>query len=386
MQDKKGKNKFNFTTLDELNNIKSENKVVDVSKEISDSKLANNLEIDNTLYNNSFKKRLYFSFETRVTVLIGIILFLFFGICYFSVQAMKVTVDKEIHYTENSDVRYEVCLKDKSDCLGENLNYNSNLIDSLRLHFNYLSTYDKKWSLKTDYKIVSILNIYDAYGKSIYNDEDDILTDSTSMNNRKTFKKEFNTTIDYNKYNDSFIEYCSNHDGVYTGALEVVLYVFQGNEGLKSASLSVPLNNNNFSISKGITDKKSEVLYIRGNKWNKYNSLCAIIASVLTVMLFIVLLRTVYLVKKVVGKKDKYQEKIQEIIGKYNNIIVTTRDGYKSNVKRREIKINSFEELLKISETLEKAIIYSKVNDVKSEFIVEDIDKLYKYVLKEVDL
>ena len=70
MQDKKGKNKFNFTTLDELNSIKSENKVVDVSKEISDSKLANNLEIDNTLYNNSFKKRLYFSFETRVTVLI----------------------------------------------------------------------------------------------------------------------------------------------------------------------------------------------------------------------------------------------------------------------------------------------------------------------------
>ena len=384
MQDKKGNSKFNFTTLDELNNsnkeLVNEVNVVEDTKEFKDSK------IDNTLYNDSFKNRIYISFENRITVLIGMILFLFFGVCYFSIQAMKVTSDKEVHYTEKSDVNYSVCLKNNGECLDEDLNYNSDLIDNLKLNYSYESLYDKAMSLKLDYKIISILKIYDGYGKNIYNSEDDILTDSTNMNNKKNYKNSFNTTIDYFKYNNDFIKYSSDHNGEYTGILEVVLYIYQKNEGRRLSSVSVPLGNNGFGISKGITDKNNEMLYIRGDKWNRYNSLCAIIASLLTVMLLIVLFRTTYLVKKVVGKKDKYQDKILEIMKKYESIIVIANEGYQSNIRRREIKVKSFDELLKIRETLEKAIIYSKVNDVKSEFIVEDIDKIYKYVLKEADL
>ena len=48
--------------------------------------------------------------------------------------------------------------------------------------------------------------------------------------------------------------------------------------------------------------------------------------------------------------------------------------------------MESFEELVAAHETLKKPIIFSKVNDVKCEFIVEDTKTLYKYILKEADL
>jgi len=41
--------------------------------------------------------------------------------------------------------------------------------------------------------------------------------------------------------------------------------------------------------------------------------------------------------------------------------------------------------LLDARDTLEKPIVYVRVNNVKSEFYVEDIDKVYKYTMKESD-
>ena len=89
---------------------------------------------------------------------------------------------------------------------------------------------------------------------------------------------------------------------------------------------------------------------------------------------------------KVTRKKNKYQDKLNEIFREYDRLIVIARDGYVSNIKKKIIKVNTFEELLDARDILEKPIIFSKINDIKCEFIVEDDDKLYKYVLKEVDL
>ena len=49
------------------------------------------------------------------------------------------------------------------------------------------------------------------------------------------------------------------------------------------------------------------------------------------------------------------------------------------------VKVESFGELLDASEIVCKPIIFSKINNVKSEFIVEDDDKVYKFLLKDLD-
>ena len=92
------------------------------------------------------------------------------------------------------------------------------------------------------------------------------------------------------------------------------------------------------------------------------------------------------MVRKVSVEHSIYREKLLKILREYDRIIVIARGGYESNLEREVVKVDSFDELLEVKKSLQKPIIYSKVNDVKSEFIVEDEDKLYKYTLKEADV
>ena len=88
----------------------------------------------------------------------------------------------------------------------------------------------------------------------------------------------------------------------------------------------------------------------------------------------------------VTNSKSSYEQKLSQILRDYDRLIVIARNGYVSADEKQIVKVESFEELLDARETLQKPIIYYKVNDVKSEFMVEDDDKLYKFVLKEADL
>jgi hypothetical protein len=74
------------------------------------------------------------------------------------------------------------------------------------------------------------------------------------------------------------------------------------------------------------------------------------------------------------------------ILNEYDRLIVIARDGYESNIEKKVVKLQSFNELLDARGVLNKPIIYSRINNVKSEFIVEDEAVIYKFVLKEADL
>ena len=77
---------------------------------------------------------------------------------------------------------------------------------------------------------------------------------------------------------------------------------------------------------------------------------------------------------------------MDDILREYDRIIVIARNGYESNYVKEVVKLDTFDELLEIRNELIKPIIYSRINEVKSEFLVEDDEKLYKYVIKESDL
>ena len=90
-------------------------------------------------------------------------------------------------------------------------------------------------------------------------------------------------------------------------------------------------------------------------------------------------------VLKVVRNRNKYQKKLSQILTEYDRIIVVARDGYVSRLNCKVEKVSNFDDLLEIKRNLSKPIIYSRVNDIKSEFIVEDSEKVYKFVLKDTD-
>lgn len=88
---------------------------------------------------------------------------------------------------------------------------------------------------------------------------------------------------------------------------------------------------------------------------------------------------------KSLNNKSKYEIKLAQILKEYDRIIVQLKDGQYPLSDKRVIKVSNFLELLDARDTLEKPIVYVRVNNIKSEFYVEDADKVYKYVMKESD-
>jgi hypothetical protein len=98
------------------------------------------------------------------------------------------------------------------------------------------------------------------------------------------------------------------------------------------------------------------------------------------------IIRLSSLIFKVMGTTSMYQRKLNKILREYDKYIVISRGDYDIDDSKRLIKVTSFGELLDARNTLEKPIVYVKVNNVKSEFYVEDSESIYKYTLKEADV
>ena len=116
------------------------------------------------------------------------------------------------------------------------------------------------------------------------------------------------------------------------------------------------------------------------------NTLYIVVGSIFVLLSLFLLFHLTRLALAITGKKSKYQEYLMSILNEYDRLIVIARDGYESNVEKKIIKVYTFEELLDARSILNKPIIYSRINNVKSEFIVEDEEVIYKFVLKEADM
>ena len=132
-------------------------------------------------------------------------------------------------------------------------------------------------------------------------------------------------------------------------------------------------------------DKEGSIK-ISTDSWSITTVLDATFATLLMIAFLILLYQTVSFVLKSTNHRSEYQQKLLKILREYDRIIVIARDGYESNQARELVKVETFDELLEIKQTLQKPIIYSRVNSVKSEFIVEDNEKLYKFTFKEADI
>ena len=82
---------------------------------------------------------------------------------------------------------------------------------------------------------------------------------------------------------------------------------------------------------------------------------------------------------------SKYYKELNSLMKEYDKYIVMARDGFIPDGNKKTVKVDSFKELMDAREALNKPIIYSKVNDIKCEFIIEDIEIVYKYTMKESD-
>ena len=348
-------------------------------------------ELKNAYNDLPIKKKIYFSFEMRVSLMVMFCILLLITSCYFILKTINFGKNEYIKYNETLDINYSVCLEEntfyKDKCLNEDLEYISKIVDRIKINYKLDAKLSKKIDYNLSYHIVSLMKIYDKTNpeKILYQDEQ-VLVANTNIDTRNKIMLTKDVDIDYKTYNNKVVEYNNQYQLNTKSDLEVSLYIDEPNETRKAQTVTIQLGTQTFGIKKSKKTQISKTITVDHNKWDDTNTYTALVATILLLLSLILLLKTTRLVLKVTTKKSKYKQKLDKILRDYDCFIVTARDGYESNVSKKIIKVDDFFELLDARSALRKPIIYSKINEVKSEFIVEDDNVLYKYVLKEADL
>ena len=388
MNKKEDKFKFvtNEETVKEVSDIDNIN-IVDTPSEV----IAEPIEKEESVSNNKdfsedLKGRFHLSFELRVIIMIIVILLLFGGACLLILESLNYSKNNTVKYDEISKVNYQICLKgEDSSCLDEGMEYDSSLIKSINTTFDYNVTFSKNIQYGLAYHISAITNIYDLKDKTkVLHSDEKIIVDRTEINDNKNSINIYkDITYDYIKDNKYVVDYKDMYKDDYVADVEIILYLDEESETRKVASITVPFNSKDFEIKKFNISNVGKEVKVYESSWNDYSTICATLASILIILSLFLIYRTTRLVLRVTNNRSKYQQRLIDILREYDRIIVIARDGYESNVARNEVKLDSFDKLLDVKDRLSKPIIFSKVNEVKCEFIVEDDETLYKYVLKD---
>ncbi len=340
---------------------------------------------------NDIGKGIYLSYEMRVAIMVVSAL-LFLGIASgLLLDAFTYNESEIIDYSENSNVDYKVCLEENTDysesCLGQNMQYLSLITKNIPVTFNYDVKLSKAKKYDIDYYVVGSLRIVDRDNeeKVLYTSEDVLVPNTKVSNEADNIQFTSNIEVDFKQYNNYVTSYKSRYSLNADAYLDVVLYLNESTGPRRVSSLTVPLGVQTYGISKSQTLNNNQSFTVKEEGWKSRNIFDVVIGLVMLLIAIGIIIRVARLMIKVSNSKSKYQRKLSQILREYDRIIVVARNGFEMNPNKKLIKVLSFNELLDARDTLEKPIVYVKVNEVKSEFYVEDVDKVYQYVMKDAD-
>ncbi len=384
-------------TSDEKKADKSENKAKSKAEEITDmlddysEKKTEEENLDVPSDTPKTSGGLYIGYEIRVAIMILFSILLLGAACGLIVDAITYNESKIVSYNESSSTDYKVCLEENSDytesCLGQDMQYLSLITKNIPVTFNYNVKLSSPIDYKLDYYVVGSLKIVDRDNSErvLYTSEDVLVPNTNVSNQNDMIQFSSNVDVDFKYYNQYVTSYKSRYSLNSDAYLDVILYLNETTGPRRISSVTIPLGAQTYGISKSQTLNNNKNLVIDEKGWAPRNYIGAILGAICAIIGLIILVKLIRMILKVSGSKSKYKRKLEQILREYDRVIVLARNGYEINENKRLIKVLSFNELLDARDTLEKPIVYVKVNEVKSEFYVEDVDKVYKYVMKDAD-
>ena len=332
-------------------------------------------------------KKVYLSFQARVTLLIIGIIILFGAACFIIISTLNSNETKKIDFVEKTTIHYDVC-DENSKCLKEGDVYKSDDASKVHIDYHYEALFDEAIDYDLNYHVEVVHKIFDQYdsNKVSYEDENKILDDKSVVKGTNPAVADVNVELDFQKYynfvNEFKEEYSANAESIVT----VILYMDDGNETRNVGEVDIPLSRKEFDVTRKEVNDSKQVYLLEVKDWTNTNTLYIVVGSIFVLLSLFLLFHLTRLSLAITGKKSKYQEYLMSILNEYDRLIVIARDGFETNVEKKIIKVYTFEELLDARSILNKPIIYSRINNVKSEFLVEDEEVIYKFVLKEADM
>lgn len=371
--------------------ISSENVVISNNENLNNTANFNNVNVSYNPNNKAEAPKGHFGFEKRVILMGSLTVISFVLAIIFCYQAINYSDIDNVSYSERSSVTYSVCLNDndyyKGQCQSSGMQYISTLTKSIPVVFNYNINYSSAVNYKLDYYILGKTIIYDRddASKVLYRD-DKLLSERKSVEGTDVIAK-LNTKIDveFKEKNDFVNGYKSKYALNSLASYDVVLYVDDGKGPREVASVSIPLSMQTFGISEETVANEDQLVSMEKAGLASINTVFGLVGGVFGIIGAVILVKLIKLIYVTIDGGSPYEKKLNQILAEYDRVIVMSKSEYKINPDKQFIKLDSFFELLDARDTLEKPIIYERVNSVKSYFYVEDDERIYRYAMKESD-
>lgn len=376
MKNNKGNEKFTFVASD-TKETKEVKKVVAKPKKIV------HVEEEYDI-GNSF----YFGFKQRVIIILILIIIVFGLGSFLVINSYKLRKGEIVTYSEVSDSIYNVCLVENdvynTQCLDEGMLYTSNLVSSIPVNFKYNVDFSEYIDYQLYYHVVLYNKIYDKdnSNKVLYENKEILVVKTFVDKLNQKISIDTDVKIDFKKYNDFVNEYKRKYSPEAKSVLEVVLYLDEYDEERNVGSITIPVGENTFEVKKHNLSNKNKNVEIENEEMVREANISLFFGSFLIMLSLVLDVTLVKLVKTTFTKKSKYSTELKKILKTYDKNIVNVSSDFRYDEGKEVVKVESIKELVDASNVINKPIIYCRVNNIKSEFILDD-DKIYKYTLKD---
>ena len=268
------------------------------------------------------------------------------------------------------------------------MQYITSIIDYIDLNFNYRSTYDLKDTYKVSKKITANIKITDSdkTDKVIYTETEELKNETTTVSD---INVNDNIKVDYVKYNTLANKFKSDYGISANSKLVIeydVMYESQDNEIVDGKKMTVefPLSRQMINIDKSSDIRVNEPYILRTSttSLNKVMFGLFVAFAGITVLGVIVLF---FEIQSRLSKESKYDRFIAKTL-KENDSYITESNNTVIDSSKDIVSVNSFKELLDVRNNLEKPIIYVKVSNDESKFIImENVIYEYRVTRKEME-
>lgn len=353
------------------------------------SKEEEKIQIKEKIQNTGNSKR-YVSFEKRLFKII-IVLIIFISILISSaILLLNYVKNNKVIFNENSSSTYSVCLEKndyyKDECLGEDKQYLSSIVNNINYVFTYNALYQEFVDKTYEYYVDSDLKIYseDNEKQVLFENNDIILPKKKVTLNSNVATVSDSVKIPFTEYNRLVNEYNSKYGVLTKSEVDINFYL----NGKVVSSIKVPLGETTFNITKQDTTNRKTFDKKISESINSYTLtyiLCFIVSLIIVIIYVTKLIKFILKFTTKSNEQLDYNKELENILKTFDRIIVEV-DNIDSLLENKNIiQINNFLELVDARDTLDKPIMHVKINSVKDGFYVDDDDKIYTYIMKISD-
>ncbi len=351
---------------------------------------------------SKLNKRIYIDTPLRIFVLAGFVFIFAFLSLIFLKKGLETKTYTSIYYSEKSNLDYKVYLKENpyfnEPFLTKGNQYIASLINYIDADFSYDFSASNLIDYQFRYLIKADVTVYEKgdTSKILYKSSDTLLPEKTvQYSGASTYSIRENVKIDYDKYNNIVSSFKRDYSLALESQLKVTLYVFMNGtykeikqplSSSQNMSLTIPLTEQTINISMNYKEVNDANVVEEYSNVETINIVFFVLFGVSLIASLVLTVKLVRFLNKIKTKGTEYDRILGTILKDYEGIVARVKKVPDFS-GRTVIELETFDEILDISEKLDKPILFIEMHKhQKSWFIIVNHNEIYKYSLKLVDV